>query len=97
MGLCEFRKKGEGSITTVACSARARTTFHVILGSVADPRLFLQATAHPERFIHVPTFLAGLSSLTLTILAWMNSGHMGYWLSGVCDISYTERTLLTSR
>tara|TARA_R110000868_G_scaffold166938_2_gene401155 strand:- start:635 stop:907 length:273 start_codon:yes stop_codon:yes gene_type:complete len=37
--------------------------------SVADPRLFLQAVAHPERFILEPTFLAGLSSLTLFILA----------------------------
>ena len=63
----------------------------MIPDSVANPRLFLQAIAHPERFFPEPTFLAGLSSLTLLILVRVNSGHIGDWLAGTCDISYSER------
>ncbi|HDZ39785.1 MAG TPA: hypothetical protein ENH62_16175 [Marinobacter sp.] len=58
---------------------------------MADPRLFLQAAAHPERFILEPTFRAGLSSLTLLILARVNSERIGHRLAGACDISYSER------
>lgn len=84
-------------MVSVTYSARIRATFLVIPDSVADPRLFLQAVAHPERFIPVPTFLAGLSSLTLYILERMNCGHIGHWPARTCDISYSERALVTCR
>ena len=54
-----------------------RVTFHVIPNSVADPRLILQATAHPEHFILGAGILAGLSSLTLLIIERVNLWDIG--------------------
>lgn len=51
--------------------------------SVTDPRLILQATARPERFLLDAGILAGLSSLTLSIIDRANSGSIGDWLSVV--------------
>ena len=65
-----FRTKCEEK--QVVCDVQCTDKDHIPCDprfSVADPRLFLQAVAHPERFILEPTFLAGLSSLTLFILA----------------------------
>lgn len=77
----------------MAGGARSGVTFHVIPGSVADPRLILQTAAHPERFILEPAFLAGMSSLTPLILGKMNSGEIGHSLVSACDISYSERRI----
>lgn len=55
----------------------AGVTFHVIPDSVADPRLILQATAHPERFILGAGILAGLSSLTLSIIEGVKLWDIG--------------------
>ncbi|MGO1692221.1 MAG: hypothetical protein ACTHY7_04295 [Marinobacter sp.] len=72
---------GEATIkedrAVVYSSARAGATFHVIPDSVADPRLILQAAAHPEHFILDAGILAGLSSLTLLIIEGVKLWDIG--------------------
>lgn len=50
--------------------------------------LILWATPVRGVLIREPTFLAGLSSLTLTILLGLRFGNMGYSRDDLCDMSH---------